>query len=178
MAASVQEIGLERNRVLVVDDFMDEPHLLIRQAKAMAPFPSEDITYYPGRRRLITPADVATELHVNESLEALAPLIGQVFGLRNFMPVEASFSLVTKRPQDLSPAQRLPHYDKTDPDSSPCCTISARSLRAVPASTVIAPRHSNAFRRSAKAPTPWRAARKARRPASLRHAISASPMPI
>ncbi len=116
MAASVQEIGLEKNRVLVVDDFMDEPYLLIEQARAMAPFPSEDVTYYPGLRRLITPADADTELHVNESLEALAPLIGQVFGLKSFMPTEASFSLVTRRPGDLNPAQRLPHFDKTDPD--------------------------------------------------------------
>ncbi len=116
MAAWVEEIGHEKNRVLIVDDFMDEPHLLIEQASRMAPFPAEDVTYYPGLRRLIVPADADTELHVNESLEALAPLIGQVFGLKSFMPTEASFSLVTKRPQDLSQAQRLPHYDKTDPN--------------------------------------------------------------
>lgn len=116
MAVKVEEIGQEKNRVIVVDDFMDEPHLLIEQAKAMAPFPNEGVTYYPGLRRLITANEPMTELHVNESLEALAPLIGQVFGIKGFMPEEASFSLVTKRPDELSPAQRLPHYDKTDPN--------------------------------------------------------------
>ncbi len=116
MAARVEEIGHEKNRVLVVDDFMDEPQLLIQQATAMAPFPAETETYYPGLRRLITPKDADTEDHVLESLEALAPLIGQVFGLRSFMPTEASFSLVTRRPHELSQAQRLPHYDKTDPN--------------------------------------------------------------
>ena len=114
MVARIQEIGRERNKVLVVDDFMDEPHLLIAQAVAMAPFPQERETYYPGLRRMITPADIDTDRHVNESLEALAPLIGQVFGVTAFEVTEACFSLVTKAPEALSQAQRIPHYDSTN----------------------------------------------------------------
>ena len=116
MVATVHEIGLEGNTVVVVDDFMDEPHLLIEQAAAMAPFSTEQANYYPGLRRLITPADTLTDLHVNEGLQALAPIIGQVFGLKSFMPTEASFCLVTKRPEELGALQRLPHYDHTDPN--------------------------------------------------------------
>ncbi len=116
MAATVHEIGAEKNCVLVVDDFMDDPHLLIAQAKAMAPFKAERETYYPGLRRFITLEDRDSEDHVNEALEALAPLIGQVFGVRTFAPTEASFCLVTRRPEDLTPGQRLPHYDSHDPN--------------------------------------------------------------
>ena len=115
MAATVQEIGLEKNRILIIDDFMDGAYQLIEQACAMVPFPTEGVTYYPGLRRMITPADTLTDLHVNESMEAIAPLICKVFGLRTFKVTEASFSLVTRQPQDLSPAQRLPHYDQTHP---------------------------------------------------------------
>jgi len=115
MAATVHEIGAEKNRVLVVDDFMDDPHLLIAQAKAMAPFKPEAETYYPGLRRFITLEDRDSEQHVEEALEALAPLIGQVFGVRTFTPVEASFCLVTKQPAELKPGQRVPHYDTHDP---------------------------------------------------------------
>ncbi len=116
MAATLHEIGHEKNRVLVVDDFMDEPHLLIEQACAMAPFPEETAKYYPGLRRVITEADTMTDLHVRESLEALATLIAQAFNVRTFRPTEASFCLVTKRPEELGPLQRLPHYDHTDPN--------------------------------------------------------------
>ena len=115
MAAYVETIGREGEKVLVVDDFMDEPHLLIEQASAMAPFDPEQSLYYPGLRRLITAADSDTDLHVRESLQALAPLVAQVFGVQGFTPTEASFCLVTTPPEKLNPLQRLPHYDHTDP---------------------------------------------------------------
>jgi hypothetical protein len=116
MAAKVHEIGAEKNRVLVVDDFMDDPRLLIDQAKAMAPFRAEAETYYPGLRRFITLDDRDSDAHVVEAMQALAPLIGQVFGVRTFTPAEATFCLVTKRPDTLTPGQRLPHYDTSDPN--------------------------------------------------------------
>ena len=116
MAAMVHEIGAEKSRVLVVDDFMDEPHRLVDQARAMAPFRPEAETWYPGLRRFITLEDRDSERHVDEALEALAPLIGQVFGVRSFTPVEATFCLVTRRPEDLDPRQRQPHYDRSDPN--------------------------------------------------------------
>ena len=115
MVASMHEIGHEKNRVLVVDDFMDEPEALIRQAQAMAPFKTEDQTYYPGLRRVIRPEDIDTTLHVRDALEALAPLIHTVFGVRRFMATEASFCLVTKTPDQLNIGQRLPHHDHIDP---------------------------------------------------------------
>jgi|SRR6185312_6238339 len=116
MAAKVHEIGAEKNRVLVVDDFMDAPHLLIDQARAMAPFRPEAETYYPGLRRFITLEDRDSEQHVEEAMAALAPLIGQVFGVRTFTPVEATFCLVTTPASALKPGQRQPHYDSSDPN--------------------------------------------------------------
>lgn len=116
MAAKVHEIGAEKNRVLVVDDFMDAPHLLVDQARAMAPFRAEAETYYPGLRRFITLEDRDSDRHVEDAMAALAPLIGQVFGVRTFTPVEATFCLVTRRPEDLDPRQRQPHYDRSDPN--------------------------------------------------------------
>ncbi len=115
MAATIHEIGQEKNRVLVVDDFMDEPRRLIEQAARMAPFKPEAETYYPGLRRLITLDDRDSDRHVSEALNALAPLIGKAFGVRRFMPTESSFCMVTRRPETLSPGQRLPHYDQVDP---------------------------------------------------------------
>ncbi len=116
MVATIHEIGHEKNRVLVVDDFMDQPEALIVQAMAMAPFQAEANTYYPGLRRMIGPEDRETTLHVREALQALAPLMDKVFGVRRFTATEASFCVVTCPPEALSIGQRLPHYDHIDPN--------------------------------------------------------------
>ena len=115
MVATFHEIGHEKNRVLVVDDFMDQPEVLVDQARAMAPFQAETNTYYPGLRRMIGLEDGDAALHVREGLQALAPLMDKVFGIRRFGLGEASFCLVTQRPETLSIGQRLPHYDRVDP---------------------------------------------------------------
>lgn len=115
MAAFVEEIGRERNKVLVVDNFMSETQTLIAQASAMAPFKPEQNNHYPGLRRFITSNDGATGHYVQQSLKALTPLIAQVFDVHAFNILRASFSLVTKRPEELDPWQRLPHIDQTDP---------------------------------------------------------------
>jgi len=115
MVAFVEEIGRERNKVLIVDDFMTDANALIAQASAMAPFKSEQNDYYPGLRRYITSNDGDAGMHVHHSLQALTPLIAQVFGVRSFNILRASFCLVTKRPEELGPWQRLPHIDQADP---------------------------------------------------------------
>lgn len=114
MAATVHNIGRE-GRVLVVDDFMDEPERLIAEAVRMAPFSPEQALFYPGLRRLLTPEDAETDAHIRQSLQALVPLLDQVFGFKSLRPTEATFCLVTKRPDDLHPLQSVPHFDKTDP---------------------------------------------------------------
>lgn len=113
--AFVEEIGRERNRVLVVDDFLDEPQTMISQATAMAPFKPEEGGYYPGLRRAIGLEDGDAGVHLRQSLQTLAPLMGQVFGVRAFNLLRAGFCLVTQRPDELDSWQRLPHIDQTDP---------------------------------------------------------------
>ncbi len=113
MVATIHDIGRE-TRILVVDDFMDEAHLLRAQAIAMAPFEPEAHTYYPGLRRIITDEDADTMLHVNEAMQALAPLMHQVFGLNVLKPTESAFCLVTKRPEELDIVQHIPHIDQVD----------------------------------------------------------------
>lgn len=115
MAAFVEEIGRERNKVLVVDDFLDGPEMVISLASAMAPFKPEENGYYPGLRRSIGADDGDASLYVRQSLQTLAPLAGQVFGIRAFNLLRASFCLVTKGPDDLETWQRLPHLDQADP---------------------------------------------------------------
>ncbi len=115
MDIKAHDIGAEKNRVIVIDDFLDDPHSAVDAAAALAPYDPEKATYYPGLRRLITPADRAADAYVTEVLEKAAPFIGGGFDADSFDLTEASFSLVTHRPETLKPVQRLPHIDETDP---------------------------------------------------------------
>ncbi len=116
MPTTVHSIGNEHNSVVVIDDLLTHPQTLIDQAITLAPFITEKDNYYPGLRRVITPNDWATDDAIADILHTVAPTIGEVFGIKSFMPTESSFCLVTKRPAELTPLQRLPHYDHVDPD--------------------------------------------------------------
>jgi hypothetical protein len=48
-------------------------------------------------------------------LKTAGPLIQGHYDADSFRVFEASFSLVTTPPQDMSPRQRIPHYDWDDP---------------------------------------------------------------
>ncbi len=115
MGVNVHEIGHSRSRVLVIDDFLPEARRVVDLAAAMAPFPPEGETAYPGRRRQIYPNDAASR-YVLAAMKVAAPVIGETFGCAGFGLLEASFSLVTTPPEALSTVQRLPHYDWADPN--------------------------------------------------------------
>jgi hypothetical protein len=70
--------------------------------------------YYPGVRRVITPADGPANDYVEECCRQVAPFIGGAFDVDGFDLLEASFSMVTTPPGALSDPQRAPHFDTTD----------------------------------------------------------------
>lgn len=99
----VERFGREREPVIVIDGFsgrIAELATMGRQAR-YAP-----VTGYPGVRSALDPAYLA----LGEPL--LGRLIGEHFGLvKRFRAESCSFSMVSLRPEELSPAQRRPHYD-------------------------------------------------------------------
>ena len=66
-------------------------------------------------RRPIRAADRAAAHYAQATLRALVPVINQVFDAEGFDLLDASFSIVSARPEALSPQQRAPHFDSTDP---------------------------------------------------------------
>jgi hypothetical protein len=52
--------------------------------------------------------------YVQRTCNAAAQFIAGAFEVDGFRLLRASFSLVTKRPAELLPPQRVPHYDSTD----------------------------------------------------------------
>ncbi len=63
---------------------------------------------------MITPADEAANDYVEDVCQRAAQFIGGAFGFERFDLLEASFSIVTREPGDLTPPQRAPHFDTTD----------------------------------------------------------------
>lgn len=115
MSIQLFELGEERARVVVIDNFVEDPDRVVRMAAAMTPFPEVTGNQYPGTRRLIDPDRDEAYAYVDLACRGLAPLLRQVWGVDRFMVTEASFSMVTRRPETLGAVQRVPHWDSHDP---------------------------------------------------------------
>src|ERR1700683_1127123 len=109
-ASAVVPIGAEGVSVLVVDNFLSRPQILVDYAAGCA-FEGVSDTFYPGVRAPI-PAIYCFALRA-----FLGRLIAEAFGLASERIVGelAPFSLVTTPPPALSVPQRLPHIDSTNP---------------------------------------------------------------
>jgi hypothetical protein len=100
----IERIGQESEPVIVIDDFVVDPNQL--RAKAEAQAYATLGRHYPGLRAEVAPQDVA------DFLGPVQALIAEVFGFTGPAAViSAGYSIVTTRPADLTPIQRLPHFD-------------------------------------------------------------------
>lgn len=116
MKPELRRFGTSQSPVVVIDGFSGDAQAVVEIAAALAPFPSSAGTYYPGLRRVLSEADGAGWAYARRTLEAAAPFLGGAFDFVRFDLLEASFSMVTARPETLAPAQRAPHFDSADPD--------------------------------------------------------------
>ena len=104
---SVERIGHEGQPVVIIDDFSSNFAELLEHA-SLAQFKSED-GHYPGKR---APAPAS---YLSERAELLKSILIDVFALNEGATlVECNYSIVTKKPADLTVFQRLPHFDGTD----------------------------------------------------------------
>jgi Family of unknown function (DUF6445) len=110
-AASIVLIGTAREPVVVVDNFLSAPQLLIDYAAAHCAFDSVSDAFYPGSRA------PAPAIYCYALRAFLAPIIAQAFGLQDSrISGELShFSLVVTAPEKLQMVQRMPHFDNTNP---------------------------------------------------------------
>lgn len=106
-------IGSEQSPVVIVDEFSGRLPEILAMADELAPYPPLS-NYYPGVRRIITRDDGAADAYVDETCQRAGQFIAGAFGIDRFNLLEASLSMVTTPPSDLSPPQRAPHFDTTD----------------------------------------------------------------
>ena len=105
-AFTVLTVGREREPVLVVDDFTANPDSLLKAAVNATFGPARN--HYPGIRAPL-PAT-----YLEEQLAILGDMQRKVFGGTSAEVIDASFSIVTTPPGELSIRQRLPHCDAFD----------------------------------------------------------------
>lgn len=115
MKPSLHRFGEGQHPVVVVDDFTGNVAAIREIAAALAPFPANQGNYYPGLRRFIMPADTEAFAYAHGLLREAATFIGGGFHCDGFDWLEGSFSMVTTAPDRLTPPQRAPHFDSTDP---------------------------------------------------------------
>ncbi len=112
--------GREKQPVIVIDNFLPDPDVLIDDAAMLSFCPMGP--HYPGVRAVVPPILVERFLH------DLVGLIADTFGITMaFSEVESWYSIVTKRPEALTPIQRLPHFDSGDPNRIALLLYLARS---------------------------------------------------
>lgn len=103
-----RRVGEEEQPVVVIDGFHPDPDALRAAGIAGAWRAAE--RHYPGVR-----ADLPSD-YLARVRPVLALVLRDVFGLRGGVDVlDASFSLVTKAPDELTLPQRLPHVDAVEP---------------------------------------------------------------
>lgn len=103
-AIRIERIGKERQPVIVIDDFVPDPDRLRSAAEAL----EYQVMgrHYPGLRAEVAADDVAAFLAPVERLIAETFSFGEPARV-----ISAGYSIVTTRPADLTPIQRLPHFD-------------------------------------------------------------------
>lgn len=113
-SVAIKEIGNEKGRVVVIDDFMANAGQVVDIAASLAPFPQVANHYYPGQRRIVMPEEPAFQ-YIDYVCHQIAPLLRQAYGVERFRITEAGFSMVTQAPQDIQMIQRVPHFDTFNP---------------------------------------------------------------
>ena len=114
MKPQLLRVGDSQSPVVIIDDFTGAAHDVARIADALAPFPPSKGHQYPGVRRMIGESAPQAHAYVLNACGRLAPFVGGGFGVAGFDLHEASFSVVTTTPDQLQPAQRVPHFDSSE----------------------------------------------------------------
>lgn len=105
---TIHQFGREQEPVVQIDNFSHMAGELLEAGKAAQYQPAG--ASYPGIRSWCEPA------YLDRRRELMMQVMGRVFGVQRGVSCEVStFSVVTLQPEELSPGQRLPHYDETDP---------------------------------------------------------------
>jgi hypothetical protein len=111
-SVDTRRVGREGHPVVVIDDLLRSPGVLLDYVMGAVTFRPPG-NHYPGLRGEPMPKAYAASL-----IRGLNPLIEETFGVAVDGKIGANFyfGLATLPPPALSPLQRLPHFDTTNPN--------------------------------------------------------------
>jgi len=108
----VRQVGREQTPVTIIDDFAEDTHKAMRLACGRSDYGPDNTSAYPGlRASLPRPYVIAV-------LNSIFRLLFQVYRVPaelNLKPVNTVYSLITTPEEELSLAQRVPHFDSNGP---------------------------------------------------------------
>ena len=110
----LRRFGNSQSPVVIIDEFCGDVERIARLAEGLAPFPDVSSNYYPGVRGMIDESQPEAFAYVQQTCREAAQFIAGAFDVDGFDLLRSSFSMVTKKPSELSPPQRAPHFDSTD----------------------------------------------------------------
>lgn len=108
----IRIVGDEKTPVIIIDEPIESTGALIHYASEHAKFDSDGGSAYPGIRTGL-PAEYAEAL-----VPELVDLIRDVYQpppSNDFRLIHQLFSLITLKPEELRPLQRVPHFDNHSP---------------------------------------------------------------
>lgn len=105
----IDQLGQEREPVVVIDNFLAEPQLLVEHAANSCEFKFGK-GIYPGVRAPVP------RVYMQALYSSLHELVCTTFGLGSddIGKAECAFSMVATPPERLLPMQRIPHFDSND----------------------------------------------------------------
>ncbi|MBU2879895.1 MULTISPECIES: DUF6445 family protein [Aliiglaciecola] len=106
-------IGQEQTPIIIIDNYLSEPQLVINLAQNHSEFKPDTVTQYPGLRMPLP------KQYVVDYLKPLIQGFYKVFKIGQTLmprPKDNCLSLITKTPEQLSAVQTLPHFDTNDPN--------------------------------------------------------------
>ncbi|MXP30338.1 hypothetical protein GRI94_14800 [Erythrobacter jejuensis] len=108
-SVQVHHLGTEKEPLVVIDGFSGRAEALL-EAGYRADYRPGGASY-PGIRALADPG------YLDLRRELMMQVMAQIFGVKRGIRCEAStYSLVTLAERELSPLQRIPHYDHSGED--------------------------------------------------------------
>ncbi len=110
MTTNVYQFGDEKSPLLVIDDFLQDPELLVDHACQQRFV--RNSPWYPGVR---APAPKSFQAFFVSSLKGMLRQVFELKGTKIGLSL-CQYSIVTLSPNELSLLQRIPHFDSTRRD--------------------------------------------------------------
>lgn len=116
MKPKLERVGAGRHPLVTIDEFLGDVAPVIDCAAALAPFPADEASYYPGVRRVISTEDKVANAYATKVMNDVGQFLAGAYDIDRFKLLSASFSIVCAPRDRLLPPQRAPHFDSPDPD--------------------------------------------------------------